>query len=156
FHFRGLRWPWREILGFGLPLVVSDVMVTMRATIVIVMLEHMTDTTQVADLNAFLKISGLNTIVLQVMKLLFIPVASRFRARGEHRAIDELYWQTTIWISVMTFPIFVACIAMPDMMAWLINGPEYVAASWVLVVLAIGEYANAALGLNTSTLSVYA
>lgn len=156
FELAKLRLPWREVLGFGLPLVIADVMMTVRAPLAGVVLESARGTVEVADLNAFARIAGLNMIVLQSMKQLFLPVASRFLARGEHRAIDEIYWQTTIWIAVMTFPIFVPCIAMPDTMAWLFFGPDYVEASAVLLVLALGEYASAALGLNTHTLNVYA
>jgi O-antigen/teichoic acid export membrane protein len=151
-----LRFRWRELLAFGLPLVVADVLFNARAPVVIVLLETLRDTGEVADLNAFLKIAGLNLIVLQSMKLLFMPVAARMLARDEHDSIDHIYWQTTIWTAVLTFPIFLPCIAMPDSVALWINGPGYVHSSAVLVVLAVGEYLNAALGLNGYTLNVYA
>jgi O-antigen/teichoic acid export membrane protein len=153
--WREMRFPFGDILGFGLPLVVADVLMANRTTILIVMLESMRGTLAVADYRAFLPIAGLNTIVLQSMKLLLMPVASKLYARDDHASIDELYWQTTIWISVVTFPIFVPCIAMSDTMVLFVCGPEYVAASGVLVALAVGEYFNAAMGLNTYTLQVY-
>ena len=155
FSWRTLRLPFRDILGFGLPLVVAEALAANRATILIVMLESMRGTLQVADYRAFLPIAGLNTIVLQSMKLLILPVASRLFARDDHAGIDELYWQTTIWISVVTFPLFVACIAMPDSMVLVVCGPQYVGSSVVLVALAAGEYFNAAMGLNTYALQVY-
>ena len=156
FDWSALSFRWRELLGYGLPLVVSDVLFTARAPIVIVLLESLRDTSEVADLNAFLKIAALNTIVLQSMRQLFLPVAARMLARGEHAAIAEIYRQTAIWTSVLTFPIFLPCIAMPETVALWINGPGYVESSSVLVVLAIGEYVNAAMGLNSYTLNVYA
>lgn len=155
FSWRALRLPWRELLAFGLPLVVAEVMMVVRQPLTGVLLEYQQGTLGVADLNAFAKISGLNLIVLQSMKLLFLPVASRLYAREEHAAIDDLYWQTTIWISVMTFPVFVPCIAMAPTLAGIVYGDDYVATSGVLTVLALGEFANAALGLNTYTLQVY-
>jgi len=154
--WHGLRFPWRDLLGFGLPLVVADVMAANRATLLVVLLGYVSDPSQVADYTAFLKISGLNMIVLQSMKLLFLPVASRMFAREDHAGIDDLYWKTTIWISIVTFPIFVPCLTMADSMALVINGPQYVASSGVLAALAVGEYFNAAMGLNTYTLQVYA
>lgn len=155
FSWRGMRFPARDILVFGLPLVIADALTANRATILIVLLENMRGTLEVADYRAFLPIAGLNTIVLQSMKLLLLPVASRLFARGDHAGIDDLYWQTTIWISVVTFPIFVACIAMADTMTLVVCGPEYLDASAVLVALAVGEYFNAAMGLNTYALQVY-
>jgi len=155
FSWRTIRLPYRDILGFGLPLVVAESLAANRSTILIVMLESMRGTLQVADYRAFLPIAGLNTIVLTSMKILMLPVASRLFARDDHAGIDELYWQTTIWISVVTFPLFVACIAMPDAMVLVVCGPQYVGASAVLVALAVGEYFNAAMGLNTYALQVY-
>lgn len=156
FSLANLRFPVRETFGFGLPLVVADAFIALRLPIAVVLLESWCGTREVGDFSAFLKISGLNTIVLQSMKLLFMPVASRLFARGDHAGLDDLYWKTTIWIAVATFPILVPCIAMSDTMALIINGREYVDSSAVLVVLAIGEYVNAAMGLNTYTLHVYA
>jgi O-antigen/teichoic acid export membrane protein len=155
FSWRTLRLPFRDVLGFGLPLVVAEALAANRSTILIVMLESMRGTLQVADYRAFLPLAGLNTIVLQSMKILILPVASRMFARDDHAGIDDLYWQTTIWISVVTFPLFVACIAMADSMVLVVCGPQYVGASAVLVALAAGEYFNAAMGLNTYALQVY-
>lgn len=150
-----LRFQAREILGYGLPLVVTDAMVAVRAPLAVVLLEMLRDTREIADLNAFLKISGLNLIVLQSMRQLFLPIVSRMLARGEDDSIDDIYWKTTIWISLLTFPIFLPCLVMPDVLALVINGPGYVASSGVLVVLALGDFVNAAMGPNGQTLNAY-
>lgn len=152
----GLRFRARELLGCGLPLVIADAMAALRVPVVMVLLDLLRDTREIADLNAFLKISGLNLIVLQSMRQLFVPVVSRMLARREHGSIDDVYWQTTIWISVLTFPIFVPCIAMPGTLALLVAGPGYVESSGVLVVLAIGDFLNAAAGPNTQALIAHA
>jgi O-antigen/teichoic acid export membrane protein len=156
FQWRTLRLPWREVFGFGLGLVLAEILVSMRQPISLFLLESMRGTSDVADFSAFLKISGLNLVVLQSMKQLFLPVATRLLARNDHAGLDDLYWKTTIWIALMTFPIFVPCIAMPETMVNLIYGPRYVGSSAILVALAVGEYTNVALGLNNYTLQVYA
>jgi len=155
FSWRALRLPARDVLGFGLGMVAAEVLAANRQTLLIVLLGYVNGSDAVADFNAFTKLSGLNLIVLQSMKLLFLPVASRLYARGDDAGIDDLYWQTTIWISVITFPIFVPCLAMPDTLARVAYGEPYVASSAVLVALAVGEFFNAAMGLNSYTLQVY-
>jgi O-antigen/teichoic acid export membrane protein len=157
-HFRWdtLRLPWREVFGFGLPLVLSEILISVRQPVSLVLIESLSGTSDVADFSAFLKISGLNLIVLQSMKALFLPAATRLLAHKDHAGLDDLYWKTTIWIALMTFPIFVPCIAMPEAMTYLVYGQKYVDSSSILVALAVGEYANVALGLNTYTLQVYA
>jgi len=136
--------------------VPADVMVVIRPTLAVVLLEHFHGTHPVADFNAFLKVSGLNLIVLQSMKYLFLASASRLHARGDHAGIDDLYWQTTIWISILTFPLFATCIVLADSVALVFYGEPYVASSGVLVVLALGEFFNAAMGMNASVLQAYA
>jgi O-antigen/teichoic acid export membrane protein len=153
---RGLVLPVREMLGFSLPVVVSDVLVAMRPTLAIVLLEYFRGTLGVADFRASLPISGLNMIVMQSMKLLYLPVASRMYARGDHAGIGDLFAQTAIWIAVITFPIFAVCVVVPESTVVLINGEDYAGAGNVLVALAVGEYLSAALGLNAYTLQVYA
>jgi O-antigen/teichoic acid export membrane protein len=153
--FTSLRLPWSDVLGFGLPLLVADALISLRQPAAVVLLERMSDTLEVADLSAFLKLSGLNLVVLQSMKLLFLPVATRLLARGDHAGLDDLYWKSTLWVSVATFPVFVSCIAMSDTLAGTVYGAPYVGSSAVLAVLAVGEYANAAMGLNTYTLNVF-
>ncbi len=153
---RGLRLPVREVLGFGLPLALTDVLVVARPTLAIVLIEYFRGTVEVADFRAFVQFAGLNQIVMQSMKMLYLPVASRLYARGDHAGIEDLFWQSTIWIAVITFPIFAVCLVLHEPVTLLLYGDKYVAASFLVIPLALGEYGNAALGLHSYTLQVYA
>ncbi|MGH7150525.1 MAG: oligosaccharide flippase family protein, partial [Planctomycetota bacterium] len=111
---RELRFPVREVLTFGLPLFFSDVVHVARTTLVVIVLEAVRSTAEVADFRAIAPVAGLNLVVLQSMKLLYVPAASRLFARGDHAAIDHLFWQTAVWISVATFPVLAACTALAE------------------------------------------
>ncbi len=109
----------------------------------------------IADYRAFIPVAGLNLMVIQSMRLLYTPAAARLYGRDDHRGLDDLFGRTAAWIAIVTFPVFAVCTGLAEPVAGLLFGEEYVEASSVLVVLAIGTYFNAALGLNAVTLQVY-
>ncbi|HET6202571.1 MAG TPA: oligosaccharide flippase family protein [Planctomycetota bacterium] len=152
---RRLRFPVREVYSFGLPVFVSDVMNVLRTTLPMIVLEAVSGSTDVADFRALVPVAGLNLIVMQSMKMLYVPVASRLYARGDHAGIDDLFWQTAVWIAVVTFPVVAVCIALAEPVTVLLFGERYAGAGPVLAVLAAGNYLNAAMGLNGFTLQVY-
>ncbi len=156
-HFvrRELRFPVREVLTFGLPLFFSDVAHVARTTLVVIVLEAVRSTTEVADFRAIAPVAGLNLVVLQSMKLLYVPAATRLLARGDHRSIDHLFWQTAMWISVATFPVLAACTVLAEPVTVALFGNRYAGAGAALAVLGAGNYVNAAMGLNAFTLQVY-
>ncbi len=156
-HFvrREMRFPVREVLTFGLPLFFSDVAHVARTTLVVIVLEAMRSTAEVADFRAIAPVAGLNLVVLQSMKLLYVPAATRLLARGDHAGIDHLFWQTAVWISVATFPVLAVCTALAEPVTVTLFGDRYAGAGAALVVLAAGNYVNAAMGLNAFTLQVY-
>src|SRR5262245_7103643 len=152
---REIRYPVREVLAFGLPLFFSDVVHVARTTLVVIVLEAVRSTTEVADFRAIAPVAGLNLVVLQSMKLLYVPAATRLFARGDHAAIDHLFWQTAMWISIATFPVLAACTVIADPVTVTLFGERYAGAGASLAVLGAGNYINAAMGLNAFTLQVY-
>ena len=152
---RQLEYPVRRLLRFGLPLVATDGLTVLKMTLGVFLLEHFHGSTQVADLRAVVPVAGLNMMVLQTFKLLYMPVASRLFARRDGAGLHDLYWKTTTWTAVVSFPIFALCIAVPHWLVTTLFGGDYGRSADILVLLAIGDYFNAAMGLNLHTLQAY-
>jgi O-antigen/teichoic acid export membrane protein len=147
--------PWREILAFTVPLLTSDlVYVSMQATNT-VMLEHFSDTVQVAALRAVLPAAIMNQMVFASFATLFTPAAARMFARGDSDGVNRLYWQTAIWIAVLSFPIFALTFSLAQPFTVLVYGSGYETSGVILSVLALGYYFNSALGFNGLTLKVF-
>jgi len=156
FHLKSLRFPWREIFGYGLPLVTSDVSLILKTTMAIVLLEHFRGSAEVADFRVVVPVAGLNLVVLQSLKILFMPAASRLYVRKDTAGLNDLYWQSAIWTAVVTFPIFAVCFFLAEPLTTLLFGDRYATSHSLLTVLAVGSYFSAAAGLNTYALQVYA
>jgi O-antigen/teichoic acid export membrane protein len=84
-----------------------------------------------------------------------MPTMARMFARKEQEAIDDLYWQSAVWISVISFPIFLLTFSLAQPLTLLLFGERYAQSGWIMAVLAFGYYFNAALGFNADTLRVY-
>ena len=160
FDVKSLRMPFREIFGFSIPLISTDAVLILRTTLAVVILEHFRGTTGVADFRAVVPVAGLSLLVIQSHKILFGPSAARLHAKDDGAGINDLYWQSTIWITILTFPVFAACLFLADPITELLFGARYSSsqaspAPGILAILAVGNYFNAAMGLNTYALQVY-
>jgi len=151
-----LRLPVRSLFSYSLPLLSTDLVFVLRGAIIVIALEALHSTVEVASYRASLPIARQNMIVVEALTILFIPVASRLFARQHHAALNDLYWQTAIWITILTFPLFAASFAFSDLVATTLYGIEYASSGSVLAILAVGFYVNAALGFNGLVLRVYA
>jgi O-antigen/teichoic acid export membrane protein len=150
-----LNWNARELFGFGLPLLVTDLAMIIRASLVVIMLAGFHSTTAVAEYNAVVPVARLNMLVYEAFGLLFVPLAARMFERNETEGISELYWKTSIWIAVLTFPVFAVTCALAEPVTVLLFGSRYSGTGPVLAVLALGWYLHAALGFNAATLRVH-
>lgn len=147
--------PVRELFGFSLPMLSTELSFALRGSLVVIMLEYFRDPLAVGEFRAVLPVANMNMVVFQAFGFLFVPLASRLYARRDLGGIDELYWLTSLWIAILTFPVFVVtCFLAPSVTVWLF-GQRYAHASTLLGILAVGYYFNAALGFNAATLRVH-
>jgi O-antigen/teichoic acid export membrane protein len=110
---------------------------------------------EVAAFRAVVPLAVLNQFVLQSFTLLFMPIAARLFARNDREGINNLYWQTAIWTSVLSFPIFALTFSMAQPLTVLLYGKSYQGSAIILALLSFGYYFNAAMGFNGLTLKVY-
>lgn len=150
-----LVFPVREVRDFSLPLLSSEIAVMLRGTAAVALLEYLRVPADVAEYRAVLPVAGLNMLVADAFGFLFVPVASRMFAQQDRNGINELYWQTSLWIAVLTFPIFAVTCALAGPLAVTFFGQDYASATMLLAILAVGYYLNAALGFNAATLRVH-
>ena len=152
---RNLDMPFREVFSFSSPLLTSDVVTILRSSMVIVLLEYFANTTEVAEFRAVLPVAGLNLVVMQSFKYLFTPLAARLFSREDWHGLNDLYWHTAIWIAVFSFPIFAVSFSLARPVTVLLFESRYASSAIILAILALGNYFNSALGLNSYTLRVY-
>jgi O-antigen/teichoic acid export membrane protein len=122
---------------------------------VVMILGYFSGTLDVAAFRAVQPTADLNTVVIQSFALLFMPTISRMFAKEDQAGIDDLYWQSAVWIAVISFPIFLVTFSLAQPLTLLLFGVKYAQSGSIMALLAFGYYFNAALGFNADTLRVY-
>lgn len=147
--------PWREVLGFTIPLMTSDLVYILMNTSDAILLEFFSGTAEVAAFRGVQPAAGMNQLVMSSFQLLFTPIAARMFARNDRDGINHLYWQTAIWIAVAGFPLFALSFAFAKPLTILLYTESYASSATILALLSLGYYFSAALGFNGLTLKVY-
>lgn len=147
--------PTKRLLGFGVPLLSSDVVFGLRTSLVVVLLEIFHGTVGVAAFRAILPVARLNQVVFDSFRVMYVPTASRMFARGDKQVISRLYWTSSAWIALLTFPVLLVSFSFATPAAVLLFGESYASSGPILSVVAFALYLNAAFGFNTLTLQVF-
>ena len=140
-HFRGrLEFPGRDIFGYSLPQVSSEMAFQLRSSLVVLLLESLVGTASVADYRVVYPLARLNAVVIVTFGILFMPTATRMFVNGDRSAINTLYWRTSGWITVLSFPMFAACFALAEPLTVAFFGAEYADSAPILALLSVGYY----------------
>ena len=155
FRWRSMEIPWREVLPFTLPLLSTDLVHVVMHAVDAVLLGYFGGTDDVATFRAVQPTARLNQIVFATFAVLFTPQAARLFARNDREGINDLYWQTAVWIAILTFPVFIATFSLSGPLTLLMFGARYEQSAPILAVLALGYYVHAALGFNGTVLTIF-
>ena len=155
FSLRNTQIPAREVFGFTVPLLTSDLVYMTMNTSDVILLGHYDGADAVADFRVIWPPAHLNQVVMSSFTLLYTPAAARMFARNDREGINNLYWQTAIWIAVLTFPAFALTFSLAEPLTSTLYGSRYADSATYLTLLSLGYYFNAALGFNGLTLKVY-
>jgi O-antigen/teichoic acid export membrane protein len=150
-RLRQLRFPVRELLAFGLPLLSTNVVYAASTTLATVVLGYFRSPPEVAAFRAVQPVAALNAMVMLSFAILYTPAVGRLWARDDREGMRDLYWQSASWLAVLTFPVFTLTFALAGPLTVQLFGARYADSAIYLALLALGTYANAALGFNGLT-----
>ena len=155
FRLGRFKMPVRELLAFSIPLLTAEALYLSMNSFAVVVLERTRGTEAVAEYRAVFPLARLNHFVMWSFAVLFVPMASRFFARGDKAAMKDAYWTTAAWIGIFTFPVFAVTGPMAASVTDVLFGDQYAAAGPVLAVLSVGYYVNSILAFNALTLQTW-
>lgn len=150
----GVQVPVRELLSFTVPLLTNDLAHAAVNSAAVLILGSLAGAIDVAAFRAVLPVALTMEYLLTSFGLLLVPLAARLYARGEREQLNRIYWQTCLWTTVLAYPLFAACVIVPEPLTIALFGDAYKSSAAVLAVLALGQYVNAAAGHNGVMLGV--
>jgi O-antigen/teichoic acid export membrane protein len=152
---RAWNFPARDIFMFATPLLASTVVWLLMESSDAVLLGFFFDTDAVASFRAVLPLARMNTLVILTFGMLYMPMASRLYARGDQAQLHELYWQSALWMTILTFPIFLLTFSFARSSTVGLYGSAYAGSAPIMALLAAGYFFHTALGFNGVTLRIY-
>lgn len=155
FSFGELDYPVREIFLFALPLLGNAVVWAVLSWADTWLLGYFGTDEQVADFRAVMPFARFNQLVFTNFVVLYMPLASRAFARKDYGQLSAGYWRIALWVAVVTFPILALTVCFPRPIIETAIGSQYGDASLILLLLSVGFYVNAVLGLTGGTLSIF-
>jgi O-antigen/teichoic acid export membrane protein len=153
-QIRGVHIPAKEIFAFTIPLLTSDLVMIMMHSIDTMLLGYFHGTAEVASFRVILPAALLNKMVMISFGFLYTPMAARLFAKDDYEGINHLYWQTAVWLGVLTFPIFAVTFSLAKPLTLMLYGVRYEDSWLFLQLLSLGYYFNVVLGFNGLTLKV--
>ena len=147
------RYRASTLMSFSAPLLLSAALTLALSDIDTLMLGYFSSQAKVGTYNVVYPIAVLLLAFLRSFRFLFLPKISEFDSKDNHEEMSRQYYLVTKWIFFTTSPIFAFIIVYPDQIIGFLFGMEYANGSPALIVLTVGFYVHAVLGLNGTTLT---
>ena len=144
----------REISGFSVPLMASNIVGLLGSSLPVLLLGYFHPIATVAFYRVVLPAAALSNVVLANFMPLYMPSASRLFAKGDNEGIGHLFWQTSLWMSVLAFPVFLATFCFARPLTIYLYGERYATSAPILALLSLGYFSNVIFGFNGVTLKV--
>ena len=152
---RQLSFPLRTTLSFATPLLASTLVWILMESSDAILLGYFHSTDEVAAFRAVLLLATLNQGVTFTFALLYTPMLARLYARNAHREMRDFYWRSTLWVTVLSFPVFLLTFSFASATTSGILGERYADSAAIMAVLALGYFFHCSLGFNGLTLRVF-
>lgn len=143
----------REIVGFAVPLWLSGMLRQFRRNIEVLLLGTLTVASNVAVFAVAAKVTLLGRIAYLSLIAAVKPVIAALHDKGDRVALAHIYTAATRWTFSLSVPFFVIVAFLRDPVLELF-GPEFVAGSTALLLLAGAELVNAGTGICGSLIDM--
>lgn len=144
----------KEVFSYSLTLIFGDVGFLMRGAMVVLIIGMFHTPSEVAGFQAVFPAARLNDIVIATFSMLFMPGAGRLFSEGAIDSLNHLFRKTTIWTTVLSFPLFLACFLLPEQLCVLLFGAQYADSASTLAILSLGFFINTMVGMNLRLIRV--
>jgi len=144
----------KEFLFFSLPLfpvVIVNLVISSTDTL---MLGYFTTSRIVGLYNVAYSLAHYVVFILAAMGFIYSPIATTLYSGNLLQEMGKIYKITTKWVFSVTLPVFFLVFLAPQSTLYVLFGPNYVAASTAVRILAVGFFIHTILGSNGVTLLV--
>ncbi len=150
-----ITFPTEKILKFTSVIALSDLTLIAKSELLIIFLLYFHDATAVAEFRVAVPVAGLNLLVLHSFGFLFTPAASRLYAKKDMKGLNDHYWKSAVWVSLISLPLFLATFFFADTITLILFKERYAQSAVILSILSLGSYLSVLMGMNGAMLQVH-
>lgn len=143
----------KELFIFSLPLLLVSILYMVLHWTDTLMLGYFTTPDVVGLYNAANPLGRFISISLVAMLFIYTPIVSDLYAKRKDAEMRGSYAILTKWLCAATLPLAMIFVFFPRIVINFVFGSEYLLASTVLQILALGFFINNLLGPNGATLT---
>ncbi|HZQ05378.1 MAG TPA: flippase [Anaerolineae bacterium] len=140
------RWEPREILGFAIPLWLSDSMLTFRSSIQTVLLGSLNTVTTVGIFAVASQLNLVADLVQTSVTTAVKPIIVEVHDKREIRQLERLYQTISKWIFAFNLPVFLIVVMFPTQIL-AVFGKSFTQGAEALTILAWASLVDAATGM---------
>lgn len=134
----------------------GDLAFLMRSALAVLIISAFHGAQGAAGFQAVFPAARLNELILTTFTALFMSGAARLYASGDQLALSQLCHRTTIWTTLLSFPMFLVSILFSEEICVLLFGSVYAQSSTTMAVLSLGFFLSAGLGMHLRLIRVVA
>jgi O-antigen/teichoic acid export membrane protein len=142
------RGRFTELWSFSWPLALSSIVFLFLSQLDILMIGAFLDSSDVGYYRAISPLRQSATLFIGAFSFLFLPLATQYFERNKVEEFDEVFSSVTKWGVLLTLPIILSFVFIPEIVVTTVFGSSYVAASLPLAILTGGLFFRAVAGPN--------
>jgi O-antigen/teichoic acid export membrane protein len=147
--------PGREVLAFATPMLTSTIVWMLMESSDAILLGYFFGPGAVANFRVVLPLARMNALVSTVFSVLYLPLAARSLERSGSGELGTVYWQTALWMTILTFPVLLLTFSFAPSVTVGLYGTDYAGSAPILALLAMGYFFQTATGFNGLTVKIY-
>jgi O-antigen/teichoic acid export membrane protein len=144
-----------RLLRFAAPLFAAAAMLSLAGSGDTLVLGIYRPPTDVGIYTASLTLARLLSIGISAASFIFLPVATRFLRRDNHRAIQLTYAAVTKWMLLLSLPLFLLFVVLPSSSLGFVYGPRLASIVMPLELAVAGAFGATVLGPAATTQIAY-
>ncbi|WP_432949201.1 polysaccharide biosynthesis C-terminal domain-containing protein [Kribbella sp. CA-253562] len=137
---------WREYAVYTWPRVISRISQSILQRADIVLVAALRSPAEAAVYTVATRLFVIGQLGTQAIQQVAAPHTSALLSSGDDRATKRVFQTVTAWTMSLTWPFFLACLALAPLLLHVFGGTQYRAGDDVVVVLAIAALLAAAGG----------
>jgi O-antigen/teichoic acid export membrane protein len=136
----------QTLLGFSLPLWLSDLMINFRDNIQTILLGSLSTIANVGIYSIVSQVNMIGQMLLGSIIASAKPMIAELHDRGDDPQLSRLYQTTTKWLLMINLPVFLVMVLFPKQILS-IFGNSFINGAGALVVLAFANLVNIGTGM---------